>query len=158
MENPAYNEAIRLLTRQDYSEYKLRKKLSEKNYPHDQIDLAIEKVKSYNYLREDLYLEARIKGLMRKNLSASHIKRKLEQEFLYPSEEYIYSIFSENSFTQNKQINDLIHKKLRNKDLKDLNFEEKRKIKEKIIRHLQSKGHSYSQSISSIENYLIEAQ
>ena len=65
----AYMDAIKLLAKKDYSEYKLRKKLKEKLHDSESIDEAIQEVTEKKYLREDYYIEARIRGLMRKNYS-----------------------------------------------------------------------------------------
>ena len=78
----AYNYLIRLLSARDYSEYKLREKCRQKEFPPEDIDEAIQRVKDQNYLREDQYIEARIKGFMSKNCSPHYIQRKLKEEKL----------------------------------------------------------------------------
>jgi SOS response regulatory protein OraA/RecX len=145
----AYNYAIRLLAQRDYSQIKLTTKLKERmvkfdSYDLDDIEVAIEKVLKQGYLKEYLYIEARIKGLMHKNLSPTHIQQKLKQEQLNVEISKIDSIFYENEETEEQQIKNLIRKKSCGVNWEDLDDAAIHKKREKILRFLISKGHKYA--------------
>ena len=52
IDKPALMYAADLLKRQDYSELRLRQKLTQRNYPAEEIDDVIEKLKKYKYLND----------------------------------------------------------------------------------------------------------
>ncbi len=133
-----YLAAIRLLARQDYSEYKLRKKLKEKKFEADVIDHVITEIKDLNYLQEHEYRKARIRGFLRKGLSNYFIHQKLGQEFCETTDEEIESIRSEIEVTEEDQVKELIDKKLKGREMSELDQKEKAKI----YRFLASKGHN----------------
>lgn len=147
----AYFYAIRLLTRQDYSVAKLKKKLAEKKYEKPVIEELINELLAKNYLREENYLIARIKGLMYKHYAARFIQQKLAQESIQCELDYIYEIFAENRLSEQDQILTLIQKKTRSlKEIEsiDLNF------RKKLLRFLVSKGHSFDNAIKTMNSYL----
>ncbi len=135
MQSKAYLYLIKLLSSRDYSEFKLRDKLREKQYPASEIDEAIAEIKAKNYLREENYAEARVKAFMNKGYSPDYIKQKLAQEHVYVEAEFIESIYCENRSDSDEQIRLLVEKKLRGKKLES--FEEE----VKLIRFVLSKGH-----------------
>ena len=87
-----YQSAIKLLTKRDYSRFKLQQKLSDKGYPSSDIHSTIEILLEKKYLREDYYTEARIKGLLRKNYGPYYIQQKLNEEEITCSFEEIDQI------------------------------------------------------------------
>jgi regulatory protein len=142
MENhPAYKYSIRILSRKDYSRAKLKKKLIDRDY-EDVADELIELLVENKYLREDYYIEARIKGMMKKNYSPTYIKMKLEEEGTSVSGELIKDIFKEWDFTKFDQIENLIRKKsiVHNWHGDDYKQSEN---KTKLIRFVHSKGHDW---------------
>lgn len=139
----AYNYLVKLLSFRDYSEVKLREKLREKKFTPEESESAINELKSRGYLREDLYIEARIKGFMHKNCSASYIKQKLASEKLAIDFDLIYNIFEEHKIEEIDQINNLLDKKLKiPSNFQELEYEERNKMFQKAIRYAVSKGHS----------------
>lgn len=136
----AYSYLVKILSFQDFSEHKLRKKLQGRNFSTEEIEEAITEVKSKNFLREDNYIEARIKAFMNKGYSPEYIQQKLSQEHLQVSEEIIQAVFNEYSLTTDEQIRRLATKKMRNDHVPDHDDQNK------ILRYLLSKGHDYSQS------------
>lgn len=143
----AYQAAIRLLTRKDYSKHKLKSKLIEKGYDEIIVDELIQELVEKKFLREDYYAEARIKGLMNKGYSAYFIKSKLEQEEVYVSTDAIFEIYNEYNYSEEQQIKELIRKKLpRSANQTPLEF----KDKVRILRFLSSKGHN----VQNIDQYL----
>lgn len=135
----AYSYLIKILSSRDFSEFKLREKLVERNYPPTEIEEAISEVKSRNFLREDNYIEARVKAFMNKGYSPEYIQQKLYQEHLDITQELIESIFSDHRVTTELQIRRLAAKKIGNKTNLDYNEQNK------ILRYLLSKGHELSQ-------------
>jgi regulatory protein len=131
----AYSYLVKILSSRDFSEYKLRKKLQERNYPASEIDEAINEIKARNFLREDSYIEARIKAFMNKGYSPSYIEQKLSEEHLKVTQDLIHSIFVEYNLTPEMQIQRLASKKMKN--CENIAYEEQNKI----LRYLLSKGH-----------------
>jgi regulatory protein len=146
MSNKAYQTLIRLLSSRDYSEHKLREKLRNRNFPANEIDDAINEVKEKNYLKEEIYAEARAKAFMNKGYSQNFIKQKLNQEHVKVENEFIEEIYDDHKRSEDDQIKYLIDKKLRGKQLIDYDHEVK------IIRFALSKGHQ----IGSIKKVLKE--
>jgi SOS response regulatory protein OraA/RecX len=141
----AYLYAIKLLAKRDYSIYKLSKKLKERGYDKEHLEDAIQEVIDLGYLKEEFYIEARIKGFMHKGLHPNFIQMKLKEEFLQVEVDHIFDIFSQYPMTICEQLERLIVKKLpRNTRYSELCFEEKQKIKQRAFRYAISKGHQYS--------------
>ena len=139
MSQQAYSYLVKILSGRDYSEHKLREKLREKKYSANEIDAAINEIKERGFLREDSYIEARVKAFMNKGCSVSYIKQKLQQEKLTVSEDVIHEIFEEHQVTENAQIERLLGKKL--KHISDDKIDAQ-KEKQKAIRYAFSKGHN----------------
>jgi regulatory protein len=136
----AYSYIVKLLSSREYSEHKLREKLKTKKFPANEIDDAITEIKAKGYLREEVYTEGRVRGLMNKAYSVNYIRQKMAQEHLNVSEEEIQEIFNENDISEEEQIERLVRKKLGTKT--NLDFVQQGKI----LRYLISKGHDFSTS------------
>lgn len=142
MSKIAYNYLVKLLSFRDYSEHKLREKLREKKFSPEESESAICELKSRGYLREDLYVEARIKGFMNKHCSANYIKQKLQQEKVEVDINRIYEIFDEYRIDECDQIKTLIAKKLKSSFMaEELTPEDKFKLSQKALRYAMTKGH-----------------
>ena len=133
----ATKRAMELLVKKDYTEKKLRDKLSEGLYPVNCIDTAIEYVKSYNYLDDERYardyisyhieLKGRnriIRDLMNKGVSKDVIEAVLDD---YGEEEC--------KTVETEQIKKLLIKKHYSSDM---DYKEK----QKIIAFLMRRGYS----------------
>lgn len=135
----AYHYCIWLLSKRDYSRHKLSLKLYEKKYTPF-VNELLDFLEDAQYLREEAYIRTRIKTFMYKNLSKKNIISKLRSERLNVEDSIVDEIFEEYRYTEVNQLRELIHKKTRSKGieaLQDFNF------KQKLIRFLLSKGHSY---------------
>ena len=142
MENhPAYKYSIRILSKKDYSRAKLKQKLIARDY-EDIADQLIELLIQKKFLREDYYVEARIKGMMKKNYSPSYIKSKLNEEEVSVAFELIEGIFTEWGYNKFNQIENLIRKKSIIHNWQDDDFKSPEN-KPKLIRFVQSKGHNW---------------
>lgn len=148
-----YNYCVHLIARQDYSEYKLRQKLRSKpqNLPHD-IDEAIEKLKTKGLLREASYRRLFIRKWMIKGESADKIKKRGAMEKLSFEEEEFEEAARELGLNDEDNLERLIQKKLRSKEI-PTNPEEKYKLRDKVLRFLISKGHSYDEAKKGLANY-----
>ncbi len=136
-----YNSAIAHLARKDYSRFKLRKKLVEKGHERGTVEEVLDELIERNYLREDLYKEARIKGLLRKGYSFNAVSYKMSQEMCPATEEEIFAVAGENDLTGNDQLRELIEKKVRI----DYDFvSNKKKLRERTLRYAVNRGHNIS--------------
>lgn len=153
MNKRIYNYSIHLLARQDYSEYKLRLKLkiNKENLPHE-IDEVISKLKEHNLLREENYRRLFIRKWMIKGEAQEKIRRRGVLENLEFSDDEFRQIEAELGSNDDENLEKLISKKLRNKEIpKDLTA--KVKLRDKILRFLVSKGHSFEDSKRSLAVY-----
>lgn len=155
MNQRIYNYSIHLLARQDYSEYKLRTKLRSKkdNLPHE-IDEVITALKSRGLLREENYRRLFIRKWMIKGEAEEKIRKRGAMEKLEFSSEEFRIVEQELGISDENNIEKLITKKLRSKDV-PADPSEKQKLKEKVLRFLISKGHDYSDAKASLNKYLI---
>lgn len=157
MNQRIYNYSIHLLARQDYSEFKLRQKLRSKkdNLPHE-VDEVLEKLKERGLLREESYRRLFIRKWMIKGESEEKIRMRGSQEKLTFESEEFEQIQKELGFTDDDSIEKLVAKKLRSKEI-PVNAEEKYKLRDKVLRFLISKGHSFEEGKKAINTYLLKA-
>lgn len=141
--NTAYLYGIRILAKRDYSEVKLRQKMRDKKFEFDEIDVAVEQIKELGYLREDYYIEARIKGFMHKHYPPFNIQQRLRNESLEVPLEDIQAVFDEYKITERSQIEHLIDKKTR-RGVPEAGTEEFFKFREKVLGSVHRKGHNLS--------------
>lgn len=148
-----YNYCIHLLARQDYSEYKLRQKLRSKpqNLPH-MIDEVMIKLKERGLLKEEAYKRLFIRKWMMKGESADKIKRRGAMEKLTFENEEFLIVEQELGMTENDNIQKLVSKKLRSKEI-PTDYAEKQKLKDKLLRFLISKGHDYNDAKKALAQY-----
>ena len=149
MNKEYFNYSIRLLSRKDYSRFKIKEKIISK-FPEalfTEVEELLDSLVEKKYLREDCYTEARVKGLMHKNYSPEYIKNKLKSENVEIGLDKVYSIFDEHNFNEEKQIKKLISKKIA---FKEITPESREKMKSKIFRFLTSKGHCANTSLRLI--------
>lgn len=135
--NPAFKHSIKLLSIRDYSKKALLKKLVERDFSTDDIFEAINLLIEKNFIREDLYIEARIKGIGRKGYSCQYIQSRLREEELDVSLETIQNTLVEASIEPDEEIERLIRKKIRS--ITKISDPYKRRFK--IESFLRTKGH-----------------
>lgn len=152
--NSAYTYALRLLTKRDYSRAKLRDKLLQRDFGPEEVDETLDELIQKNYLREDYYAEARVKGLMHKGYSPSMIQYRLGEEGCPVTSEFIDHIYGEYKLTSDDQIAELIDKKIRRlPSTHDLSYE----AKQKIVASVARKGHSPSAIFRVLEQVLSQS-
>ena len=149
MNKTALQYSITLISKRDYSEYKLHTKLSEKRYSENEIKEAILKLKSMKYLRDAVLAEDRAISMLYKNYGNKLIHIKLEQENLFIEEEKIQELRLERDLEIETVIDSLIIKKMnQNKGIDLL------KLKFKINNYIMSKGFESSLIEEKIEHFL----
>ena len=155
MNQRIYNYSIHLLARQDYSEFKLRQKLRSKkdNLPHE-VEEVIEALRTKGLLREESYRRLFIRKWMIKGESEDKIRKRGSMERLEFESHEFENVEKELGISESDNIEKLIHKKLRSKILPE-NKEERFKLKDKTLRFLISKGHSYEDSKNILNQYFL---
>jgi regulatory protein len=146
--------AYYLLARQDYSEFKLKQKLKLKTDDHSLIDITIETIKSKGYLKEDYYRQSKIKMRLKQGKGKRLIKDELSHEMLTVDESHLNEAFLDLGVTQEEILTGMIEKKLRKVNKEELSFEEKYKLKNKILAYLARNGHSFEESNRLLKKYL----
>lgn len=89
MSKAAYDYSIRLLSKRDYSRFKLKQKLILRGFEEEEVDHALEEVANKGFLREEEYMRIRVKTLLINGHANKIIQMRLEQEELFPSDEFI---------------------------------------------------------------------
>ena len=153
MNQRIYNYSIHLLARQDYSEYKLKQKLRSKkdNLPHE-VEEVILKLKEKGLLKEEAYRRLFIRKWMLKGEAEDKIRKRGAQEKLQFEDEEFKMCEQELGFSDEDSVEKLVAKKLRSKEI-PTDSKEKFKLRDKVLRFLISKGHSYEESKKSISKY-----
>jgi regulatory protein len=106
---------------------------------------VILKLKENGFLREENYRRLFIRKWMLKGESEDKIRRRGFLEKLEFDEDEFRHIEKELGFDESESIEKLVLKKIRSKEIpKDP--QEKFKLRDKILRFLISKGHSYEDS------------
>lgn len=152
-DNLAYQYSLKLLSRRDYSSFKLRKKLNEKKFEANQIEAALEALVDKKYINDQSYYERKARRLLKKNYSAESIWRECNREKAPLSLEHVKEIVG--SEDGDEELKKEISKRLlkNNKALDKLatsapQWERKKiinKIKLKTLSPLIRKGHSFEQ-------------
>ncbi len=111
----AFDYSVRLLSKRDYSKFKLKQKLSQRGYEELEIEDAIQSLEEKNFLREEEYMRIRVKTLPYNGHANQAISRRLEAEELYPTEIFIDEIRKDYTLETHDVIQSLIEKKMRAK-------------------------------------------
>jgi len=154
MNKRIYNYSIHLLARQDYSEFKLKRKLRSKkdNLPHE-VDEVILELKNKGLIKEENYRRLFIRKWMMKGESEDKIKKRGGMEKLQFETEEFRAIEIELGFTDEDSIEKLINKKLRAKEIPE-DYQSKNKLRDKVLRFLISKGHGFEESRRALNAFL----
>lgn len=146
----AYQYCLFLLSGQDYSEYKIRQKLRQKQYEATEIEETIAKLSEKNYLREEEYKRLLARKLMRKGKADGLIRRQVEQEKLSISAQELTELRDEVGLSKEDALAQLVKKKMRGKAWSS-DREERQKQQEKVYRFLLSRGFSYDEAKSAVK-------
>lgn len=125
--------AMNLLKTKAYTEYQLRKKLSEGGYPDSVTDVAVEYVKSYGYVNDKAYALEYIR-LESSNRSKKELYLKLSQkgigkEILDAAFEEVYGSFKDARDVSYDSEKDVVLRTLKKRGYrKDFSYEERQKM------------------------------
>lgn len=148
-----YQDALKLLAKRPYSRQRLQQKLVEKGHEQSKVEEEIERLDRESLLREDLYIDARVRGLMRKNLGPLLIQKKLKEEGIHCSLGEIREIFRENGITEAQQQQAILKKMAINPTAGDSSFKNLQLLA-RAQRKLHSKGH-FVKDLSALQ-YMTE--
>lgn len=150
-----YDSALAHLARKDYSRHKLKKKLREKGHESPVINEVLDELIEKRFLREEIYKEGRIKGLLRKGYSYGAVSYKMAQEMCPATEEEILAVANEMELGPDHQLWDLVSKKVRI----DYDFvSNKKKLKERTLRYVVSRGHNLGKAADFYDQIIKEYQ
>lgn len=139
-----YTYCLDLLSRRAYSTFKLRRKLKQKKYPENEMEVVLKLLTAEKYLRDDLYAEARARTWIAKKYSAFQIKRKLQIEGLALSGEKMKEVFEESHQSEEDQVRELIEKQFKKLRTLPTDRREIFRLKQKITAAVRQKGHNFS--------------
>jgi len=142
MTQTAYDYSINLLSKKDYSVFKLKRKLKQKDYDGLEISETVSKLIDLKYLRESEYRRNLIISLLGRSYENIYIIRKLAQEELTTEDTEINKYKIEIGYDTKSEANKLLEFKMKNIKVPQTS-EEKFKIKSKLASFLSSKGFSY---------------
>ena len=142
--------AMGLLKSHMYTEKGLRDKLRESGHNQENIDIAIEYVKSYKYIDDEEYARQYIMSRLE---SKSKLELKLYLQRKGISQEIFENVYNEyiddDSGVEIKLIEKLLNKRLKGQEINDISKEELNKH----IAYLLNKGFTYNNIIKCI-NYI----
>lgn len=135
----AVNYGLRLLNARQKTEKEITDKLKDKNYPDDIIYYVLSYLKSYGYLDDKKYVELYLKEKININrFGRMKLKNKLIQKGI--SSELIEEGLE--GIDEVMMIENAVY--LANKKINSLSGQESMVIRQKVYRHLASKGYSYA--------------
>lgn len=150
--NKAYQYCIRLLSKRDYSEYKLTQKLKERDHTQEEISEVIQVLKEKNYLREAEYARLKIKSWLHRGYGKKVILLKAQNESLSISTQMIEQISLEQGISSQVQIQEIFQVKYAQKWQEELCHEERQKLKRKILSYFQRRGHQLNDVFSLLKD------
>jgi SOS response regulatory protein OraA/RecX len=142
MNQTAYNYSIKILSQKDYSIFKLKKKLIQKDYDLEDIEEVVAKLIHLKYLNEPEYSRNLIISLLKRSYENSYIIQKLALEEILINDTEINKYKNEIGYDTKSEIIKLIDFKMKNINFPD-SIEQKYKIKNKLSSFLSSKGFKF---------------
>lgn len=137
----AYDKALKLLGYRRYTSMELRKKLSEKGFPENQVQEALEKLTRMGYLEDNSILHDYSTYLARENfLGRFKIRDKLKKRGFSQAEVENMLKIIESEISYGDSIAYWIEKRLKSRKVSELDTKEK----QKLVRFLLGKGFEFS--------------
>lgn len=146
----AYNYALRLLARKDYSEKELRLKLNKKFSlgPHEMEDL-LSRFKDFGYVDDSKVSKNYISYKLLSGYGKKRIKHELHLKGLSDYEYKVDDYFEDNS----EEIkNNLLAKIIKKYNL--LVLKNDARIREKLLRYLTGRGYSFDESAEILKEVM----
>lgn len=146
-----YKKALDLLTRRLHSEHELKTKLKNKHFEYKTIDNVINVCKELAFIDDQRFAEIYFTELQAKGYGPSRIRQQFFKKYI--PKDIIDKILRENSNAENDLA---MLTQLAERKSKSLSREkDPRKKREKLFRHLVSKGFSFdliNQALDSLSN------
>lgn len=150
--NKPYQYATYLLSRRDYSLKKLKEKFKLKGFTDEEFQNTMEKLISLKLFDEQRYVQSKIKSLANRGHSINYIQRKLHFDNIKIELEEISDLLQIEGISPEENIRDLLKRKFKY-DPDNFDDTKKRKLKDRAIRFLFSKGHGGSQCFSLVQEF-----
>jgi len=157
--NLAYSYSLKLISRRDYSTFKLRKKLKEKKYPSPEIEEAIQQLLEKKFINDENYYERKTIQLWKKNFSPNHIIQYCHREGFELTQGQIANTIEKFGHSEQNHDDELLKQEIEKRLLKETRKSSKKTSssptkswevnklenikKNKVISSLVRKGHSY---------------
>ncbi len=149
-----YLKAVELLARRPYSEFKLHKKLREKQFDEPIIQDVFTQLKKAKYLDDTEYAWGRMKALVRSGYSPDIFAQILEKEQLFVAPEQIDNFLSEQHHTTEQITEDYFNSRYKNQLGRCFNEADIKKWKGRCCRGMLQKGHSLELTFKLIDKNL----
>jgi len=143
MNKELYLYSIRILTRRDYSRYKLKEKLLARSDDLTEVENLLDLLEEKKYLQEEVYARQRIQYWLKAGNSINNIINKAKQEHLRISRDFIHEVSEEIQINPEQKLKEIFERKFSQK-LKEADLQEKEKIKRRAFGYFQRRGFSSS--------------
>jgi regulatory protein len=130
----AFDSALKLVARREYSRDKLTKKLIEKQYEPAEIDEAVEDLIDRKFLDDDRYARLLARKYLRSGYGIKGVCYQLQRQNIKLSPLEVQELMEEMDLTEEMQIEKFIKKKNLPKDLKE---------KRRLFQYLVGRGFPY---------------
>lgn len=148
---------LRIVSMRDYSEFKLKEKLRERGYPAEIVTNSIEEMKKFGYMKEENYRQAKIKMRFRQGKSSRLIIEELKQEKITVTNLHIEEALSDLNLSEDVILKTIIHKKIKNAELKNLDYESKIKLERKLMSTLIRHGYEFTKIKKMLNSVINES-
>lgn len=162
-ESTCYSYALWLLSRRNYSRFKLSRKLQSKKHPKPLVLACIAELEASGLFREQFYIDEKVRAWSEKKLSDGMILRRFTYEGIQISAEDLSEIRSRLSISQtdeDEQIEDLLRNEIRKRRIISVpsDFHERRKLEDKVISVSFRKGHSVGKAREILKRLFSEIE
>ncbi len=154
-----WDRALLLQGSRDHSQFELSQKLKKAKYPEDEISEALKRLIDRKFQSDDKFFDSRLRQLLNRRWGPQKIKNSMRQARVKWNEIRYQEILQELGLgeTLRNPIDELIEKKISSAQIQRLvgeldlgRFEDRKKIEEKLVRFLLSKGYTPSQSFAAV--------
>lgn len=154
-----WDRALFILSVREHSLFELEQKLNKSKYESDEIEETLSRVVDRRFQSDVRYFDARVRSLLMRRWGPQKIKMSIMQAKVPWCEERYEELREElgSGETLDEQVKALLEKKLRSsavqKYIESANFNEysdKAKLKEKLLRHLVSRGFGFTEALSHV--------
>lgn len=153
MNQQLYNYCLKLLSKRDYSEYKIREKIITRGLDKEECQIIIKKLKEEKFLNANRYINEKVQHLANKGYSLQYIQEKLHLEEISISTNEIQNVIDEAAINTASVIKTLLDRKISQYVSKKSNLTEQQLISKSLL-FLSSKGYDYHQAVDLLPREL----